>query len=766
MRSKLTAPAPRAGLIPRVGLQALLQTNLRAKLVLLDAPAGSGKTTLLAQWQATTVGDRVAWVALDQGDNDPTSFWVYVVEALRTVEPGVGAAVLADLARPTSDLQREVLPGLLNELSRVGSPLFLVLDDYHLITNPTCHQTLTFFLDHLPADVHVALSARADPPLPLARMRARGELAELRGADLQFTDEEALALLNSSMGLRLATDDVERLAERTEGWAAGLYLAGLSLRGRQDASAFIASFHGDNRHVADFLGAEVLARQPDTIRSFLLRTSILERLSGPLCDAVLEAEGSAASLAELERSNLFLVPLDDRRQWYRYHHLFAELLRLELANCEPALLPVLHQRAAAWHQQAGNLDEAIHHASAAGKFTEAAALIARHWLTYWRRGQRVTVVRWLDGLPDEAIMANPPVAYVAAWIRGYSGASKQQTEDWLAAVERDGVEGSLPDGVSSEGALPDGVSSLAFGANLARVSLVFDDLGRSAAAGWRALELAGPESLQFWWMAQSALGHTLYLSGRAAETRPQLEELVRRVPAAAQPVAVVLALAVLSLLAGDQDDDRTAMALARRAATTADAQGLSAEPMCGIAYAALGRALARQGELAEAEAQLGRALEPVEIDSMVGQRAFALLLLAPVRRGRGDLAGARVLVMQARELIERFTDPGSLLPALLEHTEQTLASAPRGRVEAAAPLTERELVVLQLLPTQLSTREISRELSVSVTTIRSQVQAIYRKLQASTRAEAVAHARQLGLLPGVQPTRPAAIASRTHQANR
>jgi len=365
------------------------------------------------------------------------------------------------------------------------------------------------------------------------------------------------------------------------------------------------------------------------------------------------------------------------------------------------------------------------------------------------------VARWLDGLPDQAIMANPPVAYVAAWIRGYSGASKQQTEDWLAALERGGAEGVLPDGVSS----------LAFGANLARAALVFDDMGRSAAAGWRALELAGPDSLQFWWMAQSALGHALYLSGRAAETRPQLEELVRRVPAAAQPVAVVLSLAVLSLLAGDQDDDRTAMALARRAATTADAQGLSAEPLCGIAYAALGRALARQGKLAEAEAQLRRALELVEIDSMVGQRALALLLLAPVRRGRGDLPGARVLVKQACELIERFTDPGSL-PALLEHTEQGLASAPRGRVKAAAPLTERELVVLQLLPAQLSTREISRELSVSVTTIRSQVQAIYRKLQASTRAEAVAHARKLGLLQAGQLTRPAAVASRTQQADR
>jgi LuxR family maltose regulon positive regulatory protein len=734
--SKLVAPAPRAELISRLDLLSLLQASLQCKLCLVEAPAGFGKTTLLAQWQAAAGGGRVAWVSLDEGDNDPTRFWTYVVEALRTVEPGVGAAALDALRRPSADLYRAVLPGLLNELSRIGSPLVLVLDDHHLITNPTCHQTLTFFLDHLPTTVHLVLASRVEPLLPVARMRARGELAELRVADLQFTGDEALALLNGAMGLQLTADDVARLMERTEGWAAGLYLAGLSLRGRRDASAFIAAFQGDNRHVADYLSGEVLERQPRRVREFLLRTSVLKRLCGPLCDAVVEADGSAGLLVELERSNLFLVPLDDRREWYRYHHLFAQLLRLELASREPGLVPTLHRRAAAWHRQAGNLDEAIHHTCAAGDFAEAAALIAQHWLTYWRRGQRATVARWLDWLPEEAIMANPPVAYVTAWIRGYSGASKQQTEDWLAVVGRDGAQGSLPDGVSS----------LAFGANLARASLVFDDLGRSVAAGRRALELAGPTSSQFWWMAQSALGHSLYLSEQAAETRPQLEELVRRVPAAAQPAAVVLALAVLSLLAGDEDDDDAAMAIARQATATADTQGLSAEPICGIAYAALGRALARQGELAEAEAQLERALAPVGIDSMLAQRAFTLLLLAPARRGRGDLAGARALVEQARELIERFADPGSL-PALLEQTERMLASGPRRRIDAATPLTHRELVVLRLLPTRLSTREIGRELSVSVTTVRSQVQAIYRKLEVSTRAEAVARARAVGLIP-------------------
>jgi LuxR family transcriptional regulator, maltose regulon positive regulatory protein len=292
----------------------------------------------------------------------------------------------------------------------------------------------------------VVLATRVDPPLPLARMRASGELAEIRVAELQFTDEEAVALLNSSMGLGLTAEDVERLTERTEGWAAGLVLAGLSLRGRRDSSAVVAAFRGDNRHVADYLAADVLARQPEDVRTFLLRTSVLRRLSGPLCDAMLQAEGSSGRLEELERSNLFLLSLDDRREWYRYHQLFGELLRLELESREPELVVVLHRRAAAWHRAAGDIDQAIYHATAAGEFTEAGELIASHWLAFWRRGRRATVARWLDRLPDAAILADPPVAYVAAWIRGYSGASKQQTEDWLAAVERDGYEGSLPDG--------------------------------------------------------------------------------------------------------------------------------------------------------------------------------------------------------------------------------------------------------------------------------------------------------------------------------
>jgi LuxR family maltose regulon positive regulatory protein len=732
--TKLVAPAPRAGLLPRVGLRSLLESSLQAKLCLVAAPAGSGKTTLLAQWRAVAGGGRVAWVSLEESDNDPTRFWSYLVAALQTVEPKVGTVALEALRGPSVELERVVMPSLVNDLATVGASLVLVLDDYQLITDAICHQTLGVFLDHLPAAVHVVLSTRLDPPLPLARMRVRGELAELRVGELQFTGEETAELLNGSMGLALAAEDVARLAEQTEGWAAGLVLAGLSLRGRPDSSGFVAAFSGGDRHVADYLVAEVLERQPAELREFLLRTSVLERLSGPLCDAVLETQGSAGLLGELEASNLFVVPLDDRRQWYRYHQLFADLLRLQLGAREPELVPVLHRRAAAWHQAAGNVEEAIGHASAARDLAEAGTLVAQHWASHWLGGQRATVARWLDGLPEEAILADPPVALITAWTRGFGGASKQDTDRWLAAAQDRGYGGPPPDGMTSQ----------AFGAALARATLIFNDVGRSAAAARRAVELAGDQPAESSW-AGSALGQALYLSGQAAEARPWLEDLVSQVPASVQPYAVVTALAVLSLIAADQDDPAAA-SLARGAVATAEAHAVSFEPLTGIVYLALGRALARQGELAEAEVQLGRALELFKVDSMSLHRTLALLVVASVRHGRGDLPGARALVDQARELIEHSTDPG-MLPALLEQTEAALGSRPRRPVQVAAPLTERELAVLRLLPSRLSTREIGRELSVSANTVRSHVQAIYRKLQVSSRAEAVTQARQLGLLP-------------------
>jgi LuxR family transcriptional regulator, maltose regulon positive regulatory protein len=739
LRTKLRPPPVRAGLIPRSRLDALLESGAQGRLCLIDAPAGSGKTTLLAQWcLADQPSRRVAWVSLDRDDDDPVRFWTYVIEAFRTVQPGLGEASLGLLKGSSlgsvDALLEVVLPQFLNELATVDSELVLIVDDYHLVTNPDCHRTLAFFVDHQPANGHLMVATRVDPPLPLARLRASGELVEVRIAQLGFTDAEAATLLNEAMGLDLTVKDVQRLWERTEGWAAGLYLAGLSLRGTDDPGAFVASFEGGHRHIVDYLGAEVLARQPEPLRTFLTRTSILQRLSGSLCDTVLEADDSAKRLAELERTNLFLVPLDEHRQWYRYHHLFAQLLQLELANREAELVPVLHRRAAAWHRHAGEVEAAIHHATAAGEFGEAGGLIVGHWLSYFRQGQVATVERWLSGLPDDVIAGDPWLASPAAWIGALRGASKQESERWLVAAETSSHPEPPPQG-------------LAFDVAMTRAVHIFEDVGRSLQATRRALELADPGSSEEQASAATVLGRNLYLSGQAAEARAVLEKVARRMPSAdKQPYVVVNVLALLSLLAGEEGDDERAWVLARRAMGVAEARGLSFNPLNGIAYIALGQAEARRGGLAEAERLLEQALQVLGIDSFAVQYAQAVLELAGVRHARGDTGGAGALDARARELIGGLVDPG-MLPAFLARAERAVRLPTGRRPAPAAVLSERELVVLRLLTTRLSQREIAGELYVSVNTVRTHIQGIHRKLGVASRAETIARARELGLLP-------------------
>ncbi|HVG64987.1 MAG TPA: LuxR C-terminal-related transcriptional regulator [Actinomycetota bacterium] len=743
LRTKLAPPPVRAGLIPRARLDGLLETGAKGRLCLVDAPAGSGKTTLLGQWwRADHGGRRVAWLSLDDGDDDPVRFWSYVVEAFRVVEPGLGEGPLTLLQGPGAAdvLTQVILPELLNELATSESDLVLVLDDYHLVTNAVCHASLGFFVDHLPANVHLMVATRVDPPLALARLRASGELVELRIAELGFTSAEADRLLGEAMGLELTADQTQRLWERTEGWAAGLYLAGLSLRGRPDPGPFIASFEAGHRHVVDYLGAEVLARQPEPLRSFMVRTSVLQRLSGPLCDAVLETEGSAELLAELEQANLFLIALDDHRDWYRYHHLFAQLVYLELTGRDPDLVPLLHRRAAAWHQANGDVEAAVHHATAAGDYQRATDLVTRHWLAFARRGRVATVGRWLDGLPDVVVAAAPSVAVAKVWIGGYRGVPKQELERWLAAA--DAGDPGAP--------VPDWAASVSFEAAIARAQFTYDDVGAVLEGARGAVELAGPGPSEASWMATAALGRNLYLAGRPAEARAVLGSVsLDQLPTERQPFVAVNILGVVSLLAGEQGDHATAAALARQAMGVVKAGGVSFNPLNGIASIALAGALARQGELAEAEELLEQVLPLLDIESFQIQYAEALLALAEVRQGRGDGDGAQAAAEEARRLVAGFADPG-MLTARLERAGRAAPPA-GGRRTAPGPageLTERELVVLRLLATTLSQREIAQELYVSVNTVRTHVQGVYRKLGVASREEAVAAARDHGLLPG------------------
>ena len=396
-------PRSRRGLVPRPRLSERLDRGIASKVMLVSAPAGFGKTTLLTEWlaagPAAPADQRVAaWLSLDRGDNDPVSFWTYVIAALRTVASGVGESALALLHAPQPPPIETVLTELLNDLGAIPGDIVLVLDDYHVVDAREVQDGMAFLLDHLPAGLHVVIASRTDPALPLARWRARGELVEIRAAELRFTPDEAAAYLNEMMGLQLTARDVAALEGRTEGWIAALQLAALSMQGRDDVAGFIAGFAGDDRYVVDYLVEEVLQRQPDRVQAFLLQTSILGRLSGPLCDAVTGQGGGKAMLEALDRGNLFLVPLDDRRRWYRYHHLFADVLQARLLDEQAGQVPELHRRASAWYQQNGEPSAAIGHALAAGDFGRAADLVELAIPAMRRTRQEATVRGWLEVL--------------------------------------------------------------------------------------------------------------------------------------------------------------------------------------------------------------------------------------------------------------------------------------------------------------------------------------------------------------------------------
>ena len=376
LETKLHIPRWRRSLVARPRLSERLSHGAESALTLVSAPAGFGKTTLLAEWLAAApaAGRSVAWLSLDQRDNDPALFWTYLVAALNTGVPGVGSGSLSVL-QPPQPPNEAGLVALLNDLDAISNDVVLVLDDYHVIDARDVQDGMAFLLEHLPPQIHLVIACRADPALSLARLRGRGELVEIRAADLRFTPDEATAYLNGAMGLALTAHDIDTLEGRTEGWIAALQLAALSMQGRADAAGFIGGFAGDDRYIIDYLVEEVLQRQSTPVRQFLLQTCILSRLSGPLCDAVTGRVGGRAELAALERANLFLVPLDDRRNWYRYHHLFAEVLQAHLRDERPDDVPGLHLRASAWFAESGEPTEAIRHALAAGDFDRAANLI-------------------------------------------------------------------------------------------------------------------------------------------------------------------------------------------------------------------------------------------------------------------------------------------------------------------------------------------------------------------------------------------------------
>lgn len=422
LATKLHIPPLRSAQVGRARLVAYLERGRQRRLTLISAPAGFGKTTLVSEWVAAC-GCPAAWLSLDERDGDLTSFLAYLVAALQGIGAPIGAELLGALQSPQPPPPPALLTLLLNDINRIPHPFIVILDDYHTLDSPAIDEALTFLLDHLPPQMHLVIATREDPPLPLARLRARDQLSEVRAADLRFSADEAAAFFNHGMKLALEQADIDALQQRTEGWIAGLQLAALALQGARsserpsDAAGFIRAFTGSHRFVLDYLVEEVLQRQPAHIQHFLLSTAILDRLCGPLCDAVLadpERSGQAA-LAYCEQANLLLVPLDDSGGWYRYHHLFGEVLRARLMKVDPERVPTLHQRASDWYAQHGFPTDAIQHAFAAHDVERAGALVERTWPGIRRTRQEAAFRRWVMALPDDLIRQRPVLSVVCAW---------------------------------------------------------------------------------------------------------------------------------------------------------------------------------------------------------------------------------------------------------------------------------------------------------------------------------------------------------------
>ena len=543
--TKLYVPQLRRGSVGRPRLMRRMGAGADARLTLISAPAGFGKTTVLAAWlhEAAAADRSVAWLSLDATDNEPTSFWTYVATALERAVPGVGTRALDALAASPAPTE-SVLTTLLNDLAAAPGEVWLVLDDYHLVDSHEINEGVAFLLEHLPAQAHVVISTRADPDLPLARWRVRGELVEIRATDLRFTSAEATAYLTAVTGLDLAAADIAALEERTEGWIAALQLAALSLQGRADASGFIARFAGDDRYIVDYLIEEVLRHQTDAVRRFLLQSAVLDRLTGPLCDAVTGGDDGSEMLIALERANLFIVALDDRREWYRYHHLFADVLRARMLSEQPDQVALLHLRASEWYESHDLAEDAVRHALAGRDFDRAAHLVELAASQIRRHRQEAMMYGWLQALPDDAVRRRPVLSV-------FYGSML------MASGDLDGVEPRLDDAERALASVPDGaelpwaetadLATLPSTIAMYRAALAQarGDAAGTAEHAQRALDLAGPNDHLARGGAAGFLGFAAWARGDVSAALETFTQAVASLHAAGSLVDALTGTVVL-----------------------------------------------------------------------------------------------------------------------------------------------------------------------------------------------------------------------------
>ncbi len=730
---KLVQPKPAADLLPRPELVERL-VNGDPRVYLISAPAGWGKTSLLSAWLGSSRnGLNTAFLRLEESDDVGPLFWMYVIAALRRILPGLADGADDALRSPDVDPMREVVPSLLNELAAANTPLLLVLDDYHVISEAAIHSSVGYLIDHLPPEMQLAIATRADPQLPLGRLRASGDLLELRAHDLAFSARETGELLNSRFAVDLDNGDVALLRRRTEGWPAAVHLAGLSLRDTEDATEFVGRFAGDDRNVADFLIGEALGSVSDRDREFLLRTSVLDQMTGPLCEEVAGVSGGAAMLDRIDRSGLFLIPLDNQRRWYRYHRLFGDWLRHELRKTDPAMIPTLHLTAARWYSETDALEPAVDHAINAGDHLLAAQLIDRY-LRDWTGVNWSLVWRWFQVVPDEAIRTYPMTA-VARFNVALSRGDFASSSQWLEAAEAalDGVPADLVPTIKGTVEMHRAFGELVAGgdADHARTALLaIADRERSTQSILFAQAIAAAGMAAFW-------------TTGPLDAIPLLHEGV--LARSRRAVRDGGATALLALAYAEAGDWSAAQETANNALALPEPAEWFHYPDRMAAHFALGKVLLARGGRDEAAASietgLGMAREWVEPIFV----AYGCLTLAECRT---DYAEKRALVREARSLVEGPGGRGRIVD-LVAAAERKLALR-RPQQETAGtvhvdPLTDRELEVLRMLRGELSLREIANELYISHNTIKSYTKSIYRKLGVTSRAAALEAADDLDL---------------------
>ena len=648
LATKLHVPGLQRGFVSRPRLAGALGDGLVPGLILVCAPAGCGKTLLLADW-ARSGRHPAAWLSLDTGDNDPARFWRHVVAALDRARPGIAERTGPLLGPPTPQSFGGLATALINELAAQpgDGETLLILDDYHVIDAPGVHASVTFLLEHLPPGLHLVLASRADPPLPLPRMRAAGQLAELRAADLRFNADETATLLRESAIADLPAEAVAALAARTEGWVAGLQLAALSLRGQPDASEFVAAFSGSHRYVLDYLAQEVLEQQSNQVRAFLMETSVLDRLSGELCDAVTGREGSQAMLEQVERAGLFLVPLDEVRGWWRYHHLFADLLRAQLQQHDPARAAVLHRNAAAWADRHDLADDAVRHALAAGDATWAARMIEEHFdALFYQRGEGTTVQRWLAALPAELAESRPRLLLAQALLALASG-RVEAADAPLDAAERALAEaGDEPfESTVGRGSWLLNVPATVRTQRAYLAALRGDAEGTASSASRALAEIAGDE-----WMVESVARWNLalaeWLRGRLAVAEDGLSSPIAQQRVGERGLAVVMRDHLAQVQRAQGRLDAADGTYERTLATTAPPGGPSV-PGAGAAHVGLAEVAYQRNDLDTALRHLGEGIPLCRQFVYTPPLAAGLMTLAWIRHARADPDGAREAMGEA-----------------------------------------------------------------------------------------------------------------------